>query len=137
MATLLKQGCHDKRGINDTTTPEIVDEIMEDWQQLGKIWDISPPTASHFGGVWERKIGQIRQVLQGFILTSDRRTLSSEELMTFLQKAARIVNSTPLWESPDNSNDAMPITPYHLITQRDDACSQNPELRPTCTPLTI
>ena len=86
-------------------TLEIANEVMEDWQQLGKIWDISPPTASHFGGVWERKIGQIRQVLQGFILTSDRRTLSFEELMTFLQKAARIVNSTPLWELPDNSND--------------------------------
>ena len=86
-------------------TPEIVDEVMEDWHQQGKIWDVSPPTASHFGGVWERKIGQIRQVLQGYILTSDRRTLSSEELMTFLQQAARMVNSTPLWEAPDTSND--------------------------------
>ena len=92
---------------------------------------MSPPTASHFGGVWERKIGQVRQALQCYLLTSDRRLLSSEELMTFLQKAAKILNSTPLWESPENSNYAMPITPYHLITQRDDACDRNSSIRPT------
>ena len=40
--------------------------------------------------------------------------------MTLLQEAARIVNSTPLWEAPDSSNDAQPITPFHLITQRDE-----------------
>ena len=50
--------------------------------------------------------------------------------MTFLQQAARIVNSTPLWEAPDTSNDPMPITPYQLITQRDGNCG-NSFLRPS------
>ena len=38
--------------------------------------------------------------------------------------AARIVNSTPLHEAPDSPNEAQPITPQHLITQRDDACKE-------------
>ena len=110
-------------------TPELVEELLEDWSRQGKVWDISPPGASHVGGVWERKIGQIRQALSGYILTSDRSNLSSEELMTFLQQAARVVNSKPLWEAPDTSNDPMAISPHQLITQRDDNCG-NSFLRP-------
>ena len=107
-------------GTCDEMTPELVDELIEDWQQKGKVWDISPPGASHTGGVWERKIGQIRQIFYGYLCSYEKKTLSQEELMTLLQEAARIVNSTPLWEAPDSSNDAQPITPFHLITQRDE-----------------
>ena len=39
-----------------------------------------------------------------------------------LQHAARIVNSTPLHAAPESPNGSQPITPHHLITQRDDAC---------------
>ena len=37
--------------------------------------------------------------------------------------AARIVNSTPLHDAPESPNEAQPITPHHLITQRDDSCN--------------
>ena len=36
-----------------------------------------------------------------------------------------MVNSTPLWETPESPNTAQPITPHHLITQRDDACNES------------
>ena len=85
-------------GTCDDMPPELVEELIEDWQQKGKVWDISPPGASHAGGVWERKIGQIRQIFYGYLCSYERKTLSQEELMTLLQEAARIVNSTPLWE---------------------------------------
>ena len=101
---------------------ELIEEVQQDWEMRGKVWDLSPPTASHFGGVWERKIGQIRDILEGHLIASDRKLLSFEEFSTLLCLASRIVNSTALFESPDCSNDAMPITPHHLITQRDDAC---------------
>ena len=39
-----------------------------------------------------------------------------------LLHAARIVNSTPLHDAPDSPDMPQPITPHHLITQRDDAC---------------
>ena len=42
-----------------------------------------------------------------------------------LLHATRIVNSTPLHAAPESPNDSQPITPHHLITQRDDACLGN------------
>ena len=44
--------------------------------------------------------------------------------MTMLLHAARIVNSTPLWETDDYPNEPQPISPQMLITQLEDACKQ-------------
>ena len=38
-----------------------------------------------------------------------------------LLHAARIVNSTPLYDAPESPNESQPITPHHLITQIDDS----------------
>ena len=91
---------------------------------------MNPPLASHFGGVWERAIGQIRHVIDGYLLPQQQRLLSREEFQTMLLVAARIVNSTPLHDAPESPNEAQPITPHHLITQRDDSCSEK-YCRPT------
>merc|ERR1712082_61016 len=102
-----------------------VREMQDHWQRQGKQWDMNPPLASHFGGVWERAIGQVRQIIQGYLLPRQDRLLSREEFHTMLLQAARIVNSTPLHEAPESLNDSQPITPHHLITQRDDSCLEN------------
>ena len=57
-------------------------EAKNTWQQKGKIWDINPPLASHFGGVWERKIGQMRRVIEGQMLNKDNKPLDREEFTT-------------------------------------------------------
>lgn len=44
--------------------------------------------------------------------------------------AARIVNSTPLFDPPELPNDPEPITPHMLLTQRDDKCKLE-YIRPT------
>ena len=59
------------------------------------------------------------------MLPRDQRTLTLDEFHTVLLLAARMVNSTPLWESPESPSTAQPITPHHLITQRDDACNES------------
>ena len=99
---------------------ETVEEVKRDWEQQGKHWDVNPPLASHFGGVWERAIGQVRQIINGYLLPMDQRLLSREEFHTMLLHSAQIVNSTPLHDPPENPNDPQPITPQGLITQRDD-----------------
>ena len=100
----------------------VVNEVRDHWTLQGKQWDFNPPLASHFGGVWERAIGQIRQIMQGNLLPRDERLLTREEFHTLLLHAARIVNSTPLHDAAEAADDPQPITPHHLITQRDDAC---------------
>ena len=104
---------------------KVVHEVQDHWQRQGKYWDMNPPLASHFGGVWERAIGQVRQIMQGYLLPKQDRLLTREEFHTMLLQAARIVNSTPLHEAPESPNDSQPITPHHLITQRDDSCLEN------------
>ncbi|MCK5873000.1 MAG: hypothetical protein KAG26_09250, partial [Methylococcales bacterium] len=78
----------------------------------------NPPAASHMGGVWERQIRTVRNVLSGLLLGSGLR-LSTSSLRTFLYEVMAIVNSRPLsaesLESPDGPR---PLTPNHILTMK-------------------
>ena len=89
------------------------------------VWTFNPPHASHFGGVWERQIRSIRNVLDA-ILTTTNVTLTHEILTKFLSEAAAIVNSRPISGNPDDI-DAPPLTPSTLLTLKK---------RPISSPLT-
>ena len=74
------------------------------------------PSSSHMGGVWERQIRSIRNVLASLLLKHGTQ-LDDESLRTFLSESAAIVNSRPL--TVDNINDPLstaPLTPNHLLT---------------------
>ncbi|CAC5381869.1 unnamed protein product [Mytilus coruscus] len=76
------------------------------------------PSASHMGGVWERQIRSIRNVL-ATLLNQLGTQLDDESLRTFMCEAASIVNSRPL--NVESLNDpllAEPITPNHLLTMK-------------------
>ena len=77
---------------------------------------LNTPHASHAGGVWERQIRTVRNVLNATLaLTPGRLTDSS--LRTFLYEAAAIVNSRPLTtDSLNDPNSLEPLTPNHLVT---------------------
>ena len=77
---------------------DVINEVQSAWQQQNKIWDINPPHASHMGGAWERAIGQVRQVMQGYLLPKEERKLTREEFDTMIRHCAEIVNSTPLFD---------------------------------------
>ena len=86
-------------------------------------WNFNPPHASHFGGVWERKVGAVKKVLEGSVAQLSGRVLTTDEFTTLLYEAASIVNNTPMWEVSSDPNDPLPITPAMLMTLRD---STNP-----------
>ena len=75
----------------------------------------SPPTASHFGGVWERQIRTVRNTLSS-MLRDHSESLNDESFRTFLAEAECIVNSRPL--TVDNLNDptSLPICPMNILT---------------------
>ena len=58
-------------------------------------WEINPPLASHFGGVWERAIRSVRKVIDAVLMDLHVKLLTEEEFRTLLSEAARVVNSTP------------------------------------------
>ncbi|XP_063437322.1 uncharacterized protein LOC134718616 [Mytilus trossulus] len=75
-------------------------------------------SASHMGGVWERQIRSVRNVLASLMHQSGTQ-LDDESLRTFMCEAAAIVNSRPL--TLDNLNDPLseePLTPNHILTMK-------------------
>jgi hypothetical protein len=75
------------------------------------------PHASHMGGVWERQIRTVRNVLQG-ILKEHGSRLDSSSLRTLLYEAASIVNSRPLGDMLDETKEV--LTPNMLLTMKSD-----------------
>ena len=50
-------------------------EWAKDWMKQGKgrVCDVNPPKASHFGGVWERVIGSVRKVIEAMLMPLQNR----------------------------------------------------------------
>ena len=79
---------------------------------------LNPPCSSHMGGIWERHIRTIRNILTAMIDQHGKR-LDTGTLRTFLYEAMAIINSRPL--SVQNINDPCgpePLTPNHLLTMK-------------------
>ena len=80
----------------------------------------NPPSASHMGGVWERQIRSIRNVMTSLLNNVGQR-MDDEMFRTFMCEAAAIVNSRPL--TVDTLNDAtatLPISPNNILTMKSE-----------------
>jgi hypothetical protein len=76
------------------------------------------PHSSHMGGVWERQIGTVRNVLET-LLTKSGSQLDDEAFRTFMTEVECIVNSRPLTtESLCSPDGPEPLTPNHLLTMK-------------------
>lgn len=84
-------------------------------------WDLIPPHASHFGGVWERKVGSFKRILSATLSQLKQRRLTHDEFATIVAEATCIMNNTPLCDSPYNPNEPLPLTPALLLTQKLEA----------------
>lgn len=82
-------------------------------------WTFHPAKASNFGGVFERKIGSVRRILDACILQLGPRPLSRDEFTTFLAEACNIINNTPLMSVSADSRDPLPITPASILNLRE------------------
>ena len=75
--------------------------------------------ASNFSGAWERKIGSVRRVFEGALLSLNGRNLSRDEFHTLMVEVSAIVNNTPLWETSMCPDDPAPLCPAALLTLRE------------------
>jgi len=88
---------------------------VNDWMLQHNIdWRFSPPSASHFGGAYEREIRAVRKVLDSLLLEQPIK-LSDEQLCTLLCEIESILNCRPITEQSDDCNDLEPLTPNHLL----------------------
>ena len=77
-------------------------------------WTFNPPSASHFGGVWERQIRTVRKVLASLLLDHGD-CLDDESYRTLLCEVEAIVNSRPITTVSDSPNDYSPLTPNDIL----------------------
>ena len=100
--------------IKDSDSEINLETAQKELASQGILWKLNPPGASHFGGAWERKIGQVKCVLRTSIKMFQV-SLSLEEFSTLLAESSNIVNNTPLAELTSDPNDIQPITPNMLL----------------------
>lgn len=75
-------------------------------------WHFNPPSASHFGGVWERLIRSVRRILYGVLR---QQTVKNEVLHTVLIEVESILNCRPLTDISPNPHDEEPLTLNYLL----------------------
>ncbi|XP_074658647.1 uncharacterized protein LOC141911559 [Tubulanus polymorphus] len=97
------------------------DKISYVLEKLGVKWEFNPPTGSHFGGIWERLIRDVRKVLYGLLKEHPGR-LTDESLVTLMCEVECILNKRPLTRQSGDVTDNPPLTPNHLLLGRGISC---------------
>ena len=83
-------------------------------------WKFNPPSASNFGGFWERLIHVVRKVLYS-ILRDHPTTVTDEDLHTLLCEVEQIINNRPITQVSSDPSDMDALTPNQLVTMKADA----------------
>jgi hypothetical protein len=92
-----------------------IDQINEFMIQRHIQWEINPPSASHFGGVWERLIRSVRKVLYS-VMHEQNIHLSDEGLVTLFCEVESILNGRPITEMSNDISDLNVLTPNSTIS---------------------
>ncbi|GBM92179.1 hypothetical protein AVEN_261333-1 [Araneus ventricosus] len=92
-----------------------------DWEKIVReaninriLWKFNPPTASWWGGFWERLVRVIKELLRRSLRES---ILSFEELGTVLCECESVINLRPLTCVSENSDDLIPLTPSMFLIE--------------------
>lgn len=78
----------------------------------GVEWHFVPPSAPHFGGLWEAAVRSVKYHLKRCI---GSHTLTFEELTTVLCRIEACLNSRPICSVSENFDDYNVLTPGHFL----------------------
>jgi len=76
-------------------------------------WYFKPPSAPHFGGLWEAGVKSVKTLLYR---TLGLQRLKYEELNTLLSRTESTLNSRPLGAMSSDPSDFKAPTPSHFLT---------------------
>ena len=84
------------------------------FKQKNISWSFNPPSASHFGGHYERQIRSVRKILWS-VLSEQKLRLNDENLYTIMCEAESVLNGRPLTPVSDDVTSFDALTPNHLL----------------------
>ncbi|XP_076660363.1 uncharacterized protein LOC143363701 [Halictus rubicundus] len=88
-------------------------EFLNKTASDGVAWHFIPPSAPHFGGLWEAGVKSIKHHLRRVV---GARTFTFEEFSTLLCSIDCCLNSRPLAPLRDSVDDFDVLTPGHFLT---------------------
>lgn len=78
----------------------------------GVRWEFNPPTASHFGGIWEAAVKSMKYHLRRIVGSAH---LTFKEIATVLCQIQGALNSRPICSLTDDVEDVNYLTPGHFL----------------------
>lgn len=90
--------------------------VQDKLASCGVQWHFIPPSAPHFGGLWEAGVKSMKYNLKRVIGDA---TLTFEELTTLMYQIEACLNSRPLCPLDDSINDTIALTPGHFLIGRE------------------
>ncbi|GFX06248.1 integrase catalytic domain-containing protein [Trichonephila clavipes] len=89
-----------------------MEEIMDFLSEEQIKWSFNPPSALHFGGLWETGVKSLKYHLKRVIGNS---ILSHEEFLTLLVQIEVVLNSRPICPLSNDPNDVEFLMPAHFL----------------------
>ena len=87
-------------------------KIIEKTSSKGVEWKFNPPSAPHFGRIFEIMIKAAKRAMNAQIKNAE---VTDEELLTIIISVEHILNSRPLTYQTSNEMDLIPLTPNHFL----------------------
>ncbi|XP_028416832.1 uncharacterized protein LOC114541039 [Dendronephthya gigantea] len=87
-------------------------KINDEMAQQEIEWHFNPPSAPHFGGVWERLVQSCKRAIQAVV---GKQTLTDEVLLTVMAEVESLLNSRPLTHVSTHLSDDEALTPNHFL----------------------
>ena len=88
------------------------DQVQHMTSNQGVNWYWNPPSAPHFGGVFEAMIKSSKRAIYAILKDAD---ITDEELQTTFIGVESLMNSRPLTALSDDPNDEPVLTLNHLL----------------------